>query len=670
MEFSRNNLDRAASPYLRQHADNPVWWQEWTPEVLEYARSSGRVLLVSVGYSTCHWCHVMAAEAFSDGLIAEILNRSFVAIKVDREQRPDIDHYLMSFLVATTGSGGWPLNAFLTADGRPFYAMTYASTEPRFHVPAFQDVLEQVLQFNRERGSGIRPFELATAASVAHGESIARLGGGVPSGETSGADTTTPSPESEDPADRGEAGLESVLRSVVDALDPVSAGFGTSQKFPPHAQMLFLEYVVAAGLDRDGRADGAATRTLDAMMNGGLHDHLQGGFYRYCVDRDWTIPHFEKMLYDQGLLLWGYSITAGLHERQGRPAGDEDRTRIAGYRQTAAGIVRCLEESFRLGEFYAAAHDADTNHREGRTYLWTQGEIAALLDDAELDAFVRVYRVTADGNFEGRNHLARMLPLGYEHGDRRRPLPDSALVESAARRLLAARRTRPQPERDEKVIVAWNALAGCGLLAAARFAGVHAARERAVELARALVDTFVTSDGVAHALIGDQLQTDRFLTDAAALQLFLMLVSEDLEEPGEFAGAIALIERSLGDFLRDGVWLESDLADFRAVPAEPFDQPIPSGMALAEYAMLIGGLGPEAHSALRPFADPHAQPFMNLVALASAGHVPIVESERPVPWDRLPVHAFQRRGRRTVTCYRGVCSPGLPPVAPDRSGRS
>ena len=320
MSVARNNLDLANSPYLRQHAENPVWWQEWSAEILEYARKTDRIVFVSVGYSTCHWCHVMAREAFSDETCATILNRHFVPVKVDREQRPDIDHYLMSFLVATTGSGGWPLNAFLTPEGHPFFAMTYASTEPRFHLPAFDDILGRVREFFGENRDRIAPFELNAEHSGVDGairKVLAHDDGGEAEAGDGPASVAMISDEDESQAIERVDELER-------AFDRVHAGFGQSQKFPPHSALLYLQHACAAGLSE--QAGEMARETLDAMMTRGLHDHLQGGFFRYTVDREWTIPHFEKMLYDQAMLLWNYAVASRLFGS-------------SGYRETAAGIV-------------------------------------------------------------------------------------------------------------------------------------------------------------------------------------------------------------------------------------------------------------------------------------------------------------------------------------------
>ncbi len=268
--YRRNNLDRSASPYLRQHRDNPVWWQEWSADVLAAAAARKKPLFVSVGYSTCHWCHVMAGEAFSDPATAEFLNRHFICVKVDRETRPDIDQYLMRFLLAQSGSGGWPLNVFLTPDLRPVFALTYAPARAGAGMPPLAALAERVLDYLTPPVADVRPF--ASRPGEARGGCRGQRAG----------------------------------RAAGRATTPCTAASARGQKFPPHSTLLFMLYRLCLGADPELAA--ACRLTLDAMRLGGLHDHLQGGIFRYCVDPEWTIPHFEKMLYDQAMALWCFAL--------------------------------------------------------------------------------------------------------------------------------------------------------------------------------------------------------------------------------------------------------------------------------------------------------------------------------------------------------------------------
>lgn len=404
MDLSRNNLDKSTSPYLLQHKDNPVHWQEWSEELIEYAKEVDKPLFVSVGYATCHWCHVMAAEAFSHKESADYLNEHFIPIKIDREQRPDIDRYLMEFLVATRRSGGWPLNAFLSPEMKPFAAFTYIPIKAKYGMPPFLQIIQQVKRFYDAEKKNLTPYD--------------------PSGRM--------------PGDLGEERLIPLIRGN---FDEVFKGWGSGNKFPPHNTLLFLQYYYR--WKPDTPVDDMITETLDTMMLRGLHDNLQGGFHRYCVDDKWTIPHFEKMLYDQAMLLWNYSLAYDVFGKKE-------------YAQVARGIVKCLKETYLEDGLFVSAHDADTDHVEGETYLWTERELKKLLNKKELKAFLDHYEITKKGNFEGKNHLIRKK-TGY-----------GKEISAIEEKLLEVRRKRVQPFTDRKKVTSWNALAGIGLLMAGK----------------------------------------------------------------------------------------------------------------------------------------------------------------------------------------------------------
>jgi uncharacterized protein len=611
MTFSRNNLDRSASLYLRQHASNPVWWQEWSREALDHAASTDRPLLVSVGYATCHWCHVMAADAFSNQEVADYLNEHFVAIKVDRELRPDIDTYLMQFLVATTGRGGWPLNAFLTPDGRPFYAATYVASTPRLGLPGFTELLRLVLEFYREKGDSVEPFELRRTRA-----------------------------ERESPPQTGDA-PEDHLRVMESAFDRTHAGFGTTQKFPPHSTLLYLLYRYAAL--EEPVAELMARATLDRMLQSGLHDHLQGGFFRYCVDREWTVPHFEKMLYDQALLLWSYAAGFKLFEDPN-------------YEHALRGIIRCLDETFARDGLYASGHDADTNHEEGATYLWTLDEIRTLLSPDQYAAFTAAYTLTQTGEIADRGHLRRGVAPA-----------EAPEVRDAEEILLTERRKRPQPQVDTKAMTMWNALCGCALIEAGRALGDPAVVERGTRVWERMVQLHLGADHLAHSsLPGAPPETgNAFLSDHAAL---LLLATYIQEETGDQTDLVADLRARVAAFRPDQTWIESTHEDFRPIPADPFDQPVPSGESLAEYALLRAALLTEDTYGEIAYAPPLELDFRNLAALACAGYMAVVGSPEPIAWDSLPLNSLQHRAPQTVTCYQGLCSPGLPDRAPKKEG--
>ncbi len=309
--FKRNNLDKATSPYLLQHKDNPIHWQEWSKDVLEYARKKNKLLFVSVGYATCHWCHVMAQEAFSNKEIAGVLNEHFVSIKVDREQRPDIDHYLMAFMQETHGQGGWPLNVFLTPDVQPFFAATYMPAESRYGLSRFLDVLHNVQEMYSSQKGDIQKYLPPISQEEHHEEG-------------------------------------QIIQSIKDHF--MNNTFGA--QFPPYNTLLFLLSYYEQKKDTEIKE--IIEKILDVIATRGLHDHLQGGFYRYCVDAAWMIPHFEKMLYDQAMMLWVYSVAYKI-------------LRKPEYKTVVEKIRECLEETYADGLYYAA-HDADTDHNEGDTY--------------------------------------------------------------------------------------------------------------------------------------------------------------------------------------------------------------------------------------------------------------------------------------------------------------
>lgn len=629
--FSRNNLDTAASPYLRQHQDNPVWWQQWSAEVLEYAARTGKPVLVSVGYSTCHWCHVMAAEAFSDQACAAALNAGFVCIKVDREERPDIDQLMMGFLVGTTGQGGWPLNVFMSADMKPFYALTYAGTEPRFGRPGFPEILQRVLGFFQENKDRLTPFVLPEPS------------GSAASGRSDG----TPD-------------VARIDLGVARILGGLHSDGPEGPRFPPHASLLYALYREEAGPDLAQ----ATIRTLDIMQNRGLHDHAGGGFFRYCVDRQWTIPHFEKMLYDQALSLWNYSVAA-------RRFGRED------YRRTAAGIIRSLQDSFQENGLFNAALDADTNHHEGATYLWTPDEIKSTLSPEQTEAILAAFDVTEAGNFEGRNHLVRRKVAGTSTDagvGNNRGQPDCGgagragtgaegmgvepgALELALAALVAVRRQRPQPFTDRKKLSSWNALAGIALLQAQR----HIGHEQAGTMARHQLDALLAlhwkNGTVAHASLDGRLFAGSFMGDHAAL---LLLLASHHEDRRILRSEILATREALLGFRTENGWLESHEQDFLPVPAESFDSPVPSSVALAEAALVKVAmvLGED----YRPVAGgrPGAEDFRNVAALMSSGQWYVVNGPQASGWADLPLCTTQGEGSRYQYCHDGQCSMGMP----------
>jgi uncharacterized protein YyaL (SSP411 family) len=435
-----NRLAREQSPYLLQHQDNPVDWYPWGDEAFARARVEDRPIFLSVGYSTCHWCHVMAHESFESAAVAERLNRDFVPVKVDREERPDVDRVYMTFVQATTGSGGWPMSVWLTPSLEPFYGGTYYPPASRWGRPGFVDVLDEISRAWREERTRV----LSSAADI-----VARLRE-IKAGGARGA---IPGPEA----------LDTIVGQFGATFDRAHGGFGGAPKFPRPSELLFL-------LREHARTGGAppvemAHATLTAMADGGLHDHLGGGFHRYAVDAAWRVPHFEKMLYDQAQL-----VLACVEAWQA--TGDERLATLA--RGTTGYVRRDLADA---GGGFCSAEDADSlppegaadDHggaREGAFYVWTDREVRdALGDDA--DAFALRYGLLPDGNapadpqgeFTGQNllYLARPVAEVARLVGGASPDVEAALARGCAR-LLERRGGRPRPHLDDKVLTAWNGL--------------------------------------------------------------------------------------------------------------------------------------------------------------------------------------------------------------------
>jgi uncharacterized protein YyaL (SSP411 family) len=444
-----NRLDNESSAYLRQHRFNPVNWYPWGEEALTRARKEDKPILVSIGYSACHWCHVMERESFEDPAIAALMNEAFVNIKVDREERPDVDQIYMETALKMNGQGGWPLNAICTPDGRPFYVGTYFPPVSRGGMPAFTDVIDALSNAWRERRAEIEKNAGQIAAAL-----VAR-----PDGEASGV-----------------ANAQTVRRaasSIMGGADTAHGGFGSGPKFPTPTNLEFL----VTSLDFLDPQDATQvarflTQTAREMARRGLYDQVGGGFHRYCVDGSWTIPHFEKMLYDQGQLLSFYSELA----RRSHEADDL----LWPIRETIDYLRR--EMSAESGAFYAS-QDADSEGVEGKFFVWTPDQITSVLGE-EADAFCAAYGVRAGGNFEhGTTHL-----IDEARGTRSK-------FQAERDQLYAERAKRIPPATDPKHVTAWNAYTISGLARAATVTGDVAILEDAAKAMTFLLDEMVNESG-------------------------------------------------------------------------------------------------------------------------------------------------------------------------------
>ncbi|MFN3625091.1 MAG: thioredoxin domain-containing protein [Hyphomicrobium sp.] len=443
--MSENRLGKETSPYLLQHKDNPVHWWAWGPEALAEAKRTGKPILLSVGYAACHWCHVMAHESFEDEVTAAVMNELFVNIKVDREERPDIDAIYMGALHALGQQGGWPLTMFLDSDGRPVWGGTYFPNAPRFGRPAFVDVLKRVAAVFREEPQKVADSALGlTEALQQRSQSAA-------------------APVIDDRL------LRDLTLRMVPAVDMEHGGMQGAPKFP---QWSFFWMLWRGGIRYDhAPARDAVIRTLDNICQGGIYDHLGGGFARYSVDEYWLVPHFEKMLYDNALLI--DLMTEVYRETQSQL-----------YRKRVAETVRWLErEMIADGGGFAASLDADSEGEEGKFYVWSLDEILRVLGKEDGEHFARVYDITAEGNFEHRNILNRLNHL---------PLPsdgEEARLATLRAKLLAERDKRVRPGWDDKVLADWNGL----MIAALARASLVFDEPRWLDLAKRAFDFVATS---------------------------------------------------------------------------------------------------------------------------------------------------------------------------------
>ena len=538
-----NRLSQETSPYLLQHKDNPVDWRPWGPEALGEAAAGDKPIMLSVGYSACHWCHVMERESFEDDETARLINESFVPIKVDREERPDVDDLYMEAVQGMTGQGGWPLTVFLDSEAVPFYGGTYFPPEPRHGLPSFRQVLEATSGAYRTQREELRE------ASAKIRESLTRTGQVGPSDEPLDASVLA----------RAISGLQT-------NFDRTNGGFGGAPKFPPSSALEFL-------LDRGETKP--VTLTLDKMMHGGIYDQLGGGFARYAVDANWAVPHFEKMLYDNALLARAY-----LHAWQ--VMGEERWMRVC--TETLDWALR--EMSGPEGGFYSAL-DADSEGEEGRFYVWDEEEMRETLGEAGLaaDAIERVlgyWGVSATGNFEGRNILH--VTLG---ASARQPaeLPDARTA------LYARRDRRVRPGLDDKRLLSWNAL----MIAALADAGAALGRQDYIDAASACArfvwESMRDSDGrLLRTWKGGEAHLNAYLEDHAYLVEALLRLYEATLEVRWFDAARetadAMIARFADDELGGFFTTSNDHEELIARRKDVGDHPIPSGNSSAAYGLL------------------------------------------------------------------------------------
>jgi uncharacterized protein len=548
---STNTLGLATSPYLRQHAGNPVHWQQWTPQALADAAARDVPILLSIGYAACHWCHVMAHESFEDDEVAAAMNAGFVCVKVDREERPDIDAVYMNATVALTGQGGWPMTCFLTPDGRPFFCGTY------YPKVGFLQLLSAVSEtWQGRRG------EVEEASDHIAGE-LRKMAGALPGVPAGGPDVA---PELCDHA----------VAAILADQDTAHGGFGGAPKFPPSATLEAL----LRNYERTGSpaALDAVARTGNAMARGGIYDQLAGGFARYSVDNAWVVPHFEKMLYDNALLLRAYAHWA---RRTGDPLA----------RRVTVQTARFLLDELADGAMFISSLDADADGREGSTYVWTPQQLTEVLgaDDGRWAA--ELFAVTQSGTFE---HGSSVLQLPSDPDDPQR-------LDRVRTALLDARLTRTQPGRDDKVVTSWNGLAITALAEASVAVDEPDFARAARRCATALLDLHIVDGRLRRASLGGVVgDSSAILEDHATLATGLLALYQLTVEEGWLTAACELLDTACAHFAdprQPGRWYDTadDAEQLMLRPADPLDGATPSGAstiteALQTAAHLVGSV--------------------------------------------------------------------------------
>jgi uncharacterized protein len=602
-----NRLAAATSPYLRQHQDNPVDWYEWGDEAFARARAEDRPILLSVGYSACHWCHVMAHESFEDPAIAAQMNAAFVNIKVDREERPDIDTIYQKVVQLLGQGGGWPLTVFLTPSGEPFYGGTYFPPHSKYGRPGFTQVLDALAELYASN-----PAKIAEQVASFR-EGFTAIAGIVDDERR----TSSGSPELGTEASLREAG-----KRLVERVDPKWGGFGREPKFPnPTALEILAVLARGAADDRLATDAGNALRlTLDKMAEGGIYDHLRGGFARYSTDQKWLVPHFEKMLYDNAMLLPLYAEAA-----VGWPEA-EHLARVV--RESVAYLV--AEMRHDSGTFFAAT-DADSEGVEGKYFVWTPEEIAAVLGDGA-PWVCALWGVTRGGNFEGASilHLPRPLEVcAREQGTDVEAL--LARLEPSRAKLLAHRATRVPPALDDKRLASWNALLVSGLVRSGFALGARDMGELGVEACAALWRDHVGEDGrVARSAHGGRVHLRGVLDDVAFLGRACLDVHEWTLDPTWLDRAAMLAAHAVAHYGREaGFFLTADDAEALIERTESqHDGPLPSGVGvMVELLARLDACdrAPEGTRArldaiLERFRAASAQPFGYASLLTGAMH--------------------------------------------------
>jgi uncharacterized protein YyaL (SSP411 family) len=640
-ERPANHLAGETSPYLLQHAHNPVDWYPWGPAAFERAKKENRPIFLSIGYSSCHWCHVMERESFEDESIARLLNEHFVAIKVDREERPDLDEIYMSAVQMMTGSGGWPMTTVLTPDGRPFFGGTYL---PREELADLLSKVHAAWSDPKQRAS-LEQLASRVADRIGQASLTAARGKLSP------------------------ALVRDAAQAYLSDYDPQDGGFGRAPKFPPSMRLSLM--LAEQRRHPSPKLLHAVTLTLDRMGRGGMYDQVGGGFHRYSTDARWLVPHFEKMLYDNAQL-------AGVYLDTYQATGNPFYRRIA--TETLDFTLREMRDSRAAGGggFWSTL-DADSPGGEGRFYLWTPAEVTAVLGKTDGALFCRIYGITPAGNFEGRS-IPNLLDRSVEEWAKAVHTNPTALwgrLDGMRARLRAARARRPRPSLDDKVLTSWNGLMLQALAAGYRMTGAPRYREAADRAADFLLSTMERDGKLRHSYRQGRTQPQAFLEDYSFLTVGLLDLYEATREPRRLQAAKTLAQAMVAQFWDEhrGAFFntprEHELLLARLQSAE--DDAVPSGasmaaLALVQLSRLTGdaSFGATARRLLESHAGtmkqyPQAMPQMLLAADAlfsapAAG--PAAHAERPVRLAVARAPGAVRPGQAFEVALRLEIAPG------------
>lgn len=644
-----NRLAKENSPYLLQHQNNPVDWYPWGKEALSRAKKENKPIFLSIGYAACHWCHVMEHESFEDEVIAKLMNENFVNIKVDREERPDLDGIYMSAVVSLTNQGGWPLSVFLTPEGEPFYGGTYFPPTPRHGLPSFLELLKRVAEVWREDPNGVRKSGNNITEHLAKSVT-SNLSAQVLSEET----------------------ISRALKQLRETYDWKNGGWGNAPKFPQPMALRFLLMQAGKG---DEKLLEVATHALKAMASGGMYDVVGGGFSRYSVDENWLVPHFEKMLYDNAQLarayLYAYLITR-----------DEYFRKICD--ETLNFIIRELTDED--GGFYSSL-DADSEGEEGIFYTWHIQEINNLVtDEIQKKIFIRAYGITQVGNIEGRNILQRVLSdeeLSKEYDLRVEEIGD--IISNILKQLFAVRTKRPRPGLDDKVLVSWNSLALITFSEAARYLKDANYLQIARRNANFLLDSMKKKRRLSRSWRKGKSKYNGYLEDFAGLVLGLLSLYQSDPDARWYSEAINLAETIIADFTDPaGGFFDTSINHEKLIvrPKELQDNALPSGNSLAATALMqissfegndeYHQLAVAIASTQQEFAAQHPTALSEWlcaisIALNPSREIAIIQNETPddakalleVVWEKL-------RPFTVVAISQNEYSPSSPPLVYSR----